>query len=99
MPPAAALLRGRNLPDAEKSQNVIDTEGVEIAGHVPKASFPPVVTVFRHGFPIIGREAPVLTVGRKEIRRGTGVAVEIEELWAANGIHAVPSYPYGKVSF
>eukprot|EP01085_Mycamoeba_gemmipara_P004828 Mycagemm_TRINITY_DN9765_c0_g1::TRINITY_DN9765_c0_g1_i1::g.4828::m.4828 type:complete len:304 gc:universal TRINITY_DN9765_c0_g1_i1:327-1238(+) len=59
----------RNCPDAEESHDVINTvEVVDLGGH-SEASAPPGEIVLLHLWPVVEREAPVLTIGGKRVGR------------------------------
>ena len=68
----------RNLPNAEEAQDVVDTIGIEILGHLHEASLPPRIAIFGHLRPIVGREAPILAHHREIIGRSTRRRVHIE---------------------
>ena len=53
----------RNFPDAEESEDVVDTVGGEVFGHLAETLLPPQVVVLFHHIPVVGRESPVLSVG------------------------------------
>nr|GFD57239.1 hypothetical protein [Tanacetum cinerariifolium] len=75
--PEQALHRaGGHFPDAEKAQDVVDAQHVEVARQVAQALLPPGVVVFCHALPIVGREAPVLAGGGEVVGRGAGLLVE-----------------------
>ena len=93
----AALMRKRNLPDAEESQYMVDTVGVEILRHSAQAGLPPGVVILRHSVPVVGGETPVLAVHAEEIRRCARAGIQVVELRIHGGIHAVPAYPDGQV--
>ena len=83
----------RYLPNAEETEYVVDAVGIEELRHVLEATHPPLTTVFEHLVPVVGREAPVLTVDREVIGRRTGLSVEVEVAWlhphvAAIAVHA-----------
>ena len=67
-----ALELDRDLPYAEEAEDMVDAERVEILTHLAQAGFPPGIVVLCHLFPVVGREAPVLTVGREVIRGSSG---------------------------
>ena len=92
------LIRNGNLPDAEEAQDMVYAEGVEVLRHLAHAGFPPGKAVFLHLFPVVGGEAPVLTVFGKGIRRGSGLAVHVEEVRELPGIGTGAAYTDGKVS-
>ena len=59
---------------------MVDAVSVEVLGHLAEAAYPPLTAVLEHGIPVVGGEAPVLTVGRERIRRRTGLSVKVEVL-------------------
>ena len=69
VPGHAAAYAGGNLPDAEEAEDVVDAESVEIARHLLQPRLPPGVVVLGHLLPVIGREAPVLTVAAEVVGR------------------------------
>ncbi len=73
-----ALLRHRNLPDAEESEHVVDAVGVEILRHLAEAAHPPLTAVLHHLVPVVGGEAPVLSVFAEGIGRSACLPVEVE---------------------
>ena len=77
---------------------MVYTEGIEILGHLAHAGLPPSIVVLGHLFPVIGGEAPVLAVLCKGIRRGAGLAVQVEQVGVLPGVCTVAAYPNGKVS-
>ena len=68
-----------DLPDSEKPQNVVDSEGIEILRHLRQAGFPPSERVPGHPFPVVGRESPVLAESRKGIGRSAGLRIHVEQ--------------------
>ena len=69
---------GRNLPDAEEAEDVVDAVGREVLLHLAEALEPPLEAVLEHGIPVVGGEAPVLTIGRERIGRSACRTVHIE---------------------
>ena len=67
-----ALVLYRNLPDAEESEYMVNTESVEVLAHLAQAALPPGVVILGHLVPVVGREAPVLAVCGEIIRRSAG---------------------------
>src|SRR6478736_6432776 len=59
----------RYTPDAEKSENMINPECIEIITHLHESAMPPFKTVLRHLVPVISWESPVLTTNSKTIWR------------------------------
>ena len=76
-----------NLPDAEEAQQMVDTVGIEIVGHLGETLCKPMVALGCHGTPVIGGEAPVLSVARKGIGRGTGLTLQAEKTGMAPCLH------------
>ena len=72
--------------------------GVEIAAHLAQARLPPGEVVLGHLLPVVGREAPVLSVGAEEIGRGAGGGVEVEQFRMPVGLGAVGAHPDGQVA-
>ena len=70
----------RNLPNAEESQNMVDTIQVKIFRHFTHTVFPPLESVLLHFFPIICRESPILSQHRKIIRWCTCLTIHIEQI-------------------
>ena len=87
----------RNLPDTEEAQHVVDTDGVEILSHPAKPAVEPVyqILTFRFLFftPIISWESPILTIMGENIRRRTGLGIEMEEFWMSGRLHTIPIHP------
>ena len=75
-----------NLPDAEEAQYVVDADGVEVLLHPLDAFLEPIYDVC---LPVIGREAPVLSVLREVIRRRARRTVETEEIRMDGRLDAV----------
>ena len=75
-----------NLPDAEETQYVVDADGVEVLLH-PLDAFPkPIYDVC---LPVVGGEAPVLSVLREVVRRRTRRTVKTEEIRMDGRLDAV----------
>ena len=79
----------RNFPDAEESEDVVDAVGGEVFGHLAEAFLPPQVVVLFHHVPIVGRESPVLSVGREGIGWCARLSVHVEVIRFNPGFHAV----------
>lgn len=69
-----------DFPDAEETKDVVDAEGVEVLSHLRKALAPPSIIVLGHLVPIVGREAPVLTIFRELIRGSTSGHGHVEKI-------------------
>ena len=93
-----ALLSQRNFPDSEETEYVVYSEEVEIFGHLLHPRLPPGIAVLGHFVPVVGREAPVLTVSRESIRRCTCAGVHIEKMRILPGIHAGAGNAYRQVA-
>ena len=94
----AALELQRDLPDTEEAEDMVDAEGVEVLAHLAQAALPPVVVVLCHLVPVVGGEAPVLTVHAEEIGRCAGAGIEVVELREAGSVHTVAAHSYGQVA-
>lgn len=91
-------LVGRDLPDAEETQDVVDAIGIEIGGHVAETLSPPQIAVAGHALPIVGGELPVLPFLAECIGRGSGGCVKAEELRMLPSVHRVAVDAYGYVA-
>ena len=78
----------RDLPDAEETEDMVDAVCVEVFGHLAEARFPPSEAVSVHHFPVVSREAPVLTEDREFVRRSTGLTIHIEQVGVNPGVDA-----------
>ena len=85
-----------HLPDTEESQDMVDTEGVEILRHPLQSLMPP---SYELRVPIVGGEAPVLTIWRERIGRSTRLSVEVEKRRMGLGLHAVEIDADGDIAF
>ena len=88
-----------NLPDAEKAQDVVDTVGVEIASHHLQAALPPSVAVLGHCLPVVGRKAPILTLGGEVVGRRAHLLVKVEQIGMRFHVHAFGIHANGDVAF
>ena len=86
MPQEPEYRIARNLPDAEETQYMIDTDRIEVLLHPKAAAAEPGGQFLA---PPIGWEAPVLTILRERIRRGTRLRFQVEELRMETGLGAV----------
>ena len=68
----------RNLPDTEEAQYVVDAVSIKVSCHVLETAVPPLAAILQHLKPVIGRESPVLTIGREVIRWSTRLTIEVE---------------------
>mmetsp|Transcript_18343 Transcript_18343/g.46334 ORF Transcript_18343/g.46334 Transcript_18343/m.46334 type:complete len:556 (-) Transcript_18343:554-2221(-) len=87
-----------DLPDAEEAQHVVDTVRVEVLRHVAQPPLPPLVVVGRHGLPRVRGEAPVLTLGVKDVGRRARGLVHAEEVRLNPGVHAALVHANGQVA-
>ena len=88
-----------NLPNAEEAQDMVDAVGAEIAGHHLQAALPPSITVLGHRFPVVGWEAPVLTLGGEVVGRGTNLHVKVKQVGMRFHIHSRWIHTNGDVAF
>src|ERR1700722_12740608 len=79
----------RNAPDPEKTKDMVDPEPIKIVAHLSKTSLPPLIAVFAHLFPVIGRETPILPFDRKIVRWRPRLQVHMIKLGLHPGIAAV----------
>ncbi len=68
----------RYFPDTEESQYVVDAIGIEVLLHVLEATYPPSAVVLYHFFPVVGGEAPVLSIYGEVIGWCSRLTVKIE---------------------
>ena len=94
----SALGVSRYLPYAEEAQQMVDTVGIEIVGHLGEALSKPVVTLGCHSTPIVSGEAPVLPVSSKSIGRSTGLTLQAEESGMAPCLHTGAADADGDIS-
>ena len=94
----ARLGRFGDFPNAEETKDMIDAVGVEIAGHHLQAATPPGVVVFGHCCPVVGREAPILSLGSEVIGRGSNLHVKVEQIGMRFHVHAQWVYTNGDVA-
>ncbi len=86
------------LPDAEETQDVVDAVGVEVFGHIAEAAYPPLAAVLEHLIPVVGGEAPVLTVDREGVGRCTSLTVEVEVARLHPDVAAVAAHADGDIA-
>ena len=91
-------LAGRYLPNAEKAEHMVDSVRVEIPGHMTEPRLPPSVVLMDHRVPIISREAPILSVAGKVIRRRACLAVEVKQPAVDPRRHTVATDAYRDVA-
>ena len=94
----AVALFGRNLPNAEETEHVVEAIGVEVVCHVAEACLPPGISVACHFVPVVGGKAPVLSVSGEEVGRCTGVAVKMKQPAVNPGPDATGRDAYGYVA-
>ena len=87
-----------NLPYPEEAEYVVDAERVEVLRHLVQPSLPPGISVFRHFLPVVGGEAPVLSVAAEIVGRGAGRGVEVEQLGVPVCLGAVGAHSDREVS-
>ena len=73
--------------------------GIKITRHMQKTPPPPAVAVFGHFFPVIRRQAPVLSDFGKIIRRGSGLRVQMEQGGFGPGVCPVGGHADGNIAF
>ena len=96
----ARALRAWYLPDAEEAEDMVDAEGVEVAGLTLEALAPPAEVAFLlHTLPVVRGEAPVLPVGSEVIGRGACGLLCVEEMRCHPDVDAVGRYADGEVTF
>ena len=99
VPQEARALRARYLPDAEEAEDMVDAEGVEVAGLTLEALAPPAEVAFLlHTLPVVRGEAPVLPVGSEVIGRGACGLLGVEEMRCHPDVYAVGCYADGEVT-
>src|ERR1035437_9195400 len=89
----------RYLPYAEKTQDMINTESIEIIGHLCESFLPPVKSGTFHLFPVIGWKFPVLSFHRKHIRWCTGLHMLFFNDAATTEIYTVSVHSNGDIAF
>ena len=87
-----------NLPYPEEAEYVVDAERVEVLRHLVQPALPPGIAVFRHFLPVVGGEAPVLSVAAEIVGRGAGRGVEVEQLGVPVCLGAVGAHSDREVS-
>ena len=88
-----------NFPNAEESKDMVDAISCEIFCHLRETTLPPLVAILFHHLPIVGGEAPVLTIGREGIRWCTCLSVHVEIVWLNPGFYRVARDTDGDVTF
>src|SRR5687768_6492020 len=77
---------GGNAPDAEKTQYMINAEGIEIIAHLFEPPAPPDKTILLHALPVVGGETPVLSFHCKIVRGCARLPVHIVQFRCRPGI-------------
>ena len=77
---------------------MVDTIGVEILRHLTEATYPPLAAVFQHLIPVVGGEAPVLSVSRERIGRSSRLTIQVEILRFNPGFHTITTDANGNVT-
>ena len=67
---------------------MVDAVGIEVVGHLGEAACKPLVALGGHGLPVVGGEAPVLSIAGKGIGWCAGLALQAEESGIAPCLHA-----------
>ena len=98
VPQQPRVLCAWHLPDAEEAQDVVNAEGVEVASLLLKALLPPAEVLRLHRCPVVGGEAPVLSIGSEVIRGRPCRLLGVEQVRSTPYIHAVRCYSNGKVT-
>ena len=99
VPQEARALRAWHLPDAEEAEDMVDAEGVEVAGLTLEALAPPAKVAFLlHTLPVVRGEAPVLPVGSEVIGWGACGLLGVEEMRCHPDVYAVGRYADGEVT-
>src|SRR5574344_1782101 len=78
---------------------MVNTISVKILCHVFQTLYPPLVAIFSHGLPIVGRETPILPVLGEIVGRGSRRAVHIEIVRSHPCFYAVAVNAYWYVTF
>ena len=99
MPQNAVHSRRWDFPNAEKTENVVDSVGVEVTVHLCQTPPPPSVAILRHPLPIVGGEAPILTILREEIGRRTCLTVKVIEFEGTPRVNAATANANRQIAF
>ena len=93
VPQEPRALCARYLPDAEEAEDMVDAEGVEVAGLTLEALAPPAEVAFLlHTLPVVRGEAPVLPVGSEVIGWGACGLLCVEEMRCHPDVDTVRRY-------
>ena len=77
---------------------MVDTVGIEILCHLTETTYPPGAAILEHLVPVIGGEAPVLSVGREVIGWRTGLTVQVEVFRLYPSLYTVTTDTDGDVT-
>ena len=77
---------------------MVDTIGIEILCHLTEATYPPLTAVLQHLIPVVGGEAPVLSVSRERIGRSSRLTIQVEILRFNPGFHTITTDANGNVT-
>lgn len=86
------------FPDAEEAQDVVNAVRTEELCQLAQSAPPPGISILTHLLPVVGGEAPVLSIGVKLVWRGSSGGVHVEEVGPLPGVHTVARHSNGKVS-
>ena len=89
----------RHLPNTEEAQDMIDAETVKIVSQLRETILPPLEMILLHRLPIIGREQPVLSIGREIIRWRTCLSVHVEIVRLCPCLNAGTAHANRKITF
>ena len=78
---------------------MVNAISVEKLSHLTEAACPPYTIVFHHLIPVVGGEAPVLSVSRERIGWGTCLSVEVEIFRFHPCLYAVTGDTDGDITF
>ena len=80
----------RHFPNAEEAQHMVDTDGIKVLFHPAQTTTEPIHEVdLAFAIPVISREAPVLTIQRKCVRRCARGTIHVEEFRMGSRFHAL----------
>ena len=89
----------RTAPDTEKSEDVVNAERVKIIAHLRETFFPPREAIGGHAWPVVSREAPVLSLRGEWVGWRAGLHVCVKKFWRLPHVCAVPMHADGNVTF
>mmetsp|Transcript_68060 Transcript_68060/g.168157 ORF Transcript_68060/g.168157 Transcript_68060/m.168157 type:complete len:274 (-) Transcript_68060:954-1775(-) len=90
--------RGGHLPNAEETEDVVDTIRVEVVGHGAEACTPPREAVLTHVLPVVGGESPVLAFLCVVVGGGACLLVHVEQVGLEPCVNGVVVDADGQVS-